>query len=135
MSALSELEEAGVYAKDLEGWIVASAVVHEAKIKLAERVRDYWQSIAPEYGDRPPKHDPPTVYGTNWPGDYRESIEVHEDSDGVVYVGSDFAPLADWIEYGNEHMPEYAPGMQTLAHFGGGPVDAASKLTGALLIG
>lgn len=136
-SAMAGLEEAGVYAKDIEGWIVASAIVHEAKLAKAEEVKEYWRSIAPQRGDKPTHghDDDPTAYGTNWPEDYINSIEVHEDADGVVYVGTDLVPLADWLEYGSKHNPEHGYGARTLEHFGGGPVNAEARITDALFVG
>jgi hypothetical protein len=51
-------------------------------------------------------------------GKYKASI--HVDRKGhTVLVGSD-DPIANLIEYGSEHNPEYAPRAKTEAHFGGG---------------
>lgn len=136
MSVISDMEEAGVFAKDLEGFILGSAIVHEAKKAKAEAVAEYWRSIAPERGDKPTHESKePTAYGTNWAEDYLNSIEVHEDADGAVYVGSDLVPLADWLEYGSIHNPEHGYGVRVLAEFGGGPVDTAERITDALFIG
>ena len=132
---MGELAEAGVYAKDLEGFILGSAIVQAAKRAKAEEVAEYWRSIAPERGDKPTHESKePTAYGTNWAEDYMNSIEVHEDPDGAVYVGSDLVPLADWLEYGSEHNPEHGYGVRVLAHFGGGPVSAADRITDALFV-
>ncbi|WP_133259200.1 hypothetical protein [Mycobacterium colombiense] len=134
---MAELEACGVHAADLEGWIVASAIVQAAKRAKAEEVKEYWKSIAPERGDKPThgRDDGPTAYGTNWPEDYLESIQVHEDPDGVITVGSDLIPLADWLEYGSIHNPEHGYGIRVLQHFGGGPVDEGARITNALFIG
>lgn len=135
-SALSALEDVGVSALDLEGFILGSVVIQEAKRRKAEEVAEYWQSIAPVRGDKDPRGSKePTAYGTNWADDYRESIKVHEDSDGAVYVGTDLIPLADWLEYGSVHNPEHGYGARVLDHFGGAPVDEAAKLTHGLFIG
>ena len=137
MSALDELAAAvGVSALDLEGFIVYSAAVEEAKKLKAEEVAEYWQSIAPVRGDHDPRgsHEP-TAYGTNWADDYRDSIKVYIDDDGVVYVGSDLVPLADWLEYGSIHNPDHGFGAMTLAHFGGSAVNEAARLTHGLFIG
>lgn len=131
MSVVSDMEGAGVYAKDIEGWIAGSEIVRSAKKAKAEEVAEYWKSIAPVYGDKPPKHNPPTI---DWPHEYADSIKVVDDH-GTVSVGTDLTPLADWLEYGSEHNPEHGYGARTLAHFGGGPVDAAAKLTDKLFIG
>src|SRR5690349_20970588 len=99
-AAAAMLEAVGVHALDLEGFILGSEIVKEAKRIKAEEVKEYWQSIAPVRGDHDPKESQePTAYGTNYAEDYRDSIEVHEDKDGAVYVGSDLVPLADWLEY------------------------------------
>ncbi len=133
MSALDELAAAaGVNALDIEGFIVASAVVIEAKRLKAEAVAEYWKSIAPIRGDKDPHgSQEPTAYGTNWEGDYQDSIQVYEDADGVIYVGSDLVPLADWLEYGSIHNPEHGYGARVLAHFGG----SAGHFTHGLFIG
>lgn len=123
---------AGVSALDMEGFILGSLVVVEAKRLKAEEVKEYWQSIAPVRGDHDARESQePTAYGTNWEDDYRESIKVHEDKDEAVYVGSDLVPLADWLEYGSEHNPEHGVGARVLAHFGG----AAGHFTHGLFIG
>lgn len=132
----TSLEDVGVYARDLEGFILGSAIVQSAKRAKAEEVAAYWQSIAPVRGDKDPRGSKePTAYGTNWAEDYLNSIKVHEDKDGVVYVGSDLVPLADWLEYGSVHNPEHGYGIRVLARFGGGPVDAAERITDALFVG
>lgn len=137
MSALDELAgAAGVSALDLEGFILGSAVVLEAKRLKAKAVAEYWQSIAPVRGDKDPKGSTePTAYGTNWADDYRDSIKVHEDNDGVVYVGSDLVPLADWLEYGSIHNPEHGYGARVLVYFGGAAVDEGARATHGLFIG
>jgi len=133
MTALDELAAAGgVHALDLEGFILGSAVVLEAKRLKAKAVAEYWKEIAPVRGDKDPHESKePTAYGTNWAEDYRESIKVYEDKDGVVYVGSDLVPLADWLEYGSIHNPEHGYGARVLDHFGG----AAGAHTHGLFIG
>lgn len=126
------LESIGVHALDLEGFILGSAVIQAAKRARAEQVAEYWRSIAPVRGDKPPHgSQEPTAYGTNYEGDYRDSIEVHEDADGVVYVGSDLNPLAEWLEYGSIHNPEHGYGARVLDHFGG----ATGEFTHGLFIG
>jgi len=126
------LDAIGVNALDLEGFILGSAAILEAKRLKAKEVAEYWQSIAPVRGDHDPRgSQEPTAYGTNWEDDYRESIQVHEDADGVVYVGSDLVPLADWLEYGSIHNPEHGYGARVLDHFGG----SAGHFTHGLFIG
>lgn len=130
------LDEVGVSALDLEGFILGSAVVQAAKRARAEQVAAYWRSIAPVRGDHDPKgSQEPTAYGTNWADDYRDSIKVYEDDDGVVYVGSDLVPLADWLEYGSVHNPDHGFGARVLVYFGGAPVDSAARITHGLFIG
>lgn len=130
------LDEIGVSALDLEGFILGSVVVQAYKRAKANEVAEYWRSIAPVRGDHDPKGSAePTAYGTNYADDYRDSIQVFEDDDGVIYVGSDLAPLADWLEYGSIHNPDHGYGARTLAYFGGGPVEEAARLTSGLFIG
>lgn len=130
--AAALLESVGVNALDLEGFILYSTEIQAAKRAKAEQVAEYWRSIAPVRGDKDPKgSQEPTAYGTNYAEDYRESIEVHEDKDGVVYVGSNLVPLADWLEYGSEHNPEHGYGARVLDHFDG----ASGSFTHGLLIG
>jgi hypothetical protein len=49
-------------------------------------------------------------------GKYKASIHVERHGDTVL-VGSD-DPIANLIEYGSEHNPEYAPRAKTEAYFG-----------------
>ena len=135
LSRQDAVDAVNVFGLDLEGFILASAAVQAAKRLKAEEVAEYWRSIAPVRGDHDPKgSDEPTAYGTNWADDYRESIQVHEDADGAVYVGSDLVPLADWLEYGSIHNPDHGFGAQTLAHFGGSSVEGA-RTTHGLFVG
>lgn len=140
-STFSALEDVGIFAKDIEGWLAGSAVVHAAKLAKASEVADYWRSIAPEWGDHDPKDArPPTGQGKggsgvpNYPGSYRESIKVTA-SDGTVKVGSNLIPLAVFLEYGTHKMEAAACGAKTLAHFGGGPVDAEARVSDKLFVG
>jgi hypothetical protein len=98
-------------SKVLKGPKVAAAV--QAK---AGKVQEYWQSIAPVFGDRPPHRSAPS-YGS--PGAYKDSIHVTDaggDGEARARVGtSDFK--AKWIEFGNKHMPPYAPLAKTKARF------------------
>lgn len=82
----------------------------------ADKVQSFWKGIAPVFGDQPPKRAAP-AYGA--PGAYRDSI-VEEDmgsADGarVRIKATDFK--AKWIEFGNKHMPAYAPLAKTKANF------------------
>lgn len=134
-STFAALEEVGVYAKDIEGWIAGSAAVRAAKMVIASEVKDYWKSIAPVRGDKP-THDSkePTAYGTNSEADYKNSIKIME-TDSEVKVGSELFPLCDWLEYGSIHNPEHGYGARVLAHFGGGPVDAEARVSDKLFVG
>jgi len=117
------VNEVGVFAfaAELEGIIAGSEFIQAAKEAKAREVRDFWVSIAPVRGDKPPGGHiaDETAYGTNWPEDYRNSIEVHKDKDGFVFVGSDLLPLAEWLEYGSRHNPEHGYGARVLAAFNG----------------
>jgi hypothetical protein len=134
-SALAEIEKAGLYAADMEGWIAGSAVVYAAKLAKAKEVEAYWKSIAPVRGDKPTHESKePTAYGTNVAEDYRNSVKLTE-QDGTVAVGTDLMPLAGWLEYGSIHNPEHGYGARVLAHFGGGAVDSAERVSDRLFIG
>lgn len=90
--------------------------VAELVHKKADAVQAYWKGIAPVFGDRPPHRTAPS-HGS--PGDYRDSI-VEQDMSGaegahVRIKATDFK--AKWIEFGNAHMPEYAPLAKTKARF------------------
>lgn len=84
--------------------------------KKAQAAAEYWASIAPVFGDLPPKRDAP-AYGA--PGAYRDSITVQDmsDADGARMRVQDTDFKAKWIEFGNKHMPEYAPRAKTKAQF------------------
>jgi hypothetical protein len=130
-AAAAMLADVGVYAKDIEGWIAGSEAVRWAKEAKAAEVRDYWKSIAPVWGDKPPKKENPDPFPEEA---YRDSIEVKRDG-GNVAVGTDLKGLAVWLEYGSEHNPEYGYGARVLEHFGGGSVDSASKISDTLYVG
>jgi hypothetical protein len=84
--------------------------------KKAQAVQEYWQSISPVFGDKPPKREAPS-YGA--PGAYRDSITIEDHPSGDVpgkrVKDTDFK--AKWIEFGNAHMPTYAPRAKTKAKF------------------
>lgn len=130
-STFRALEDVGIYAKDIEGWIAGSAAVYAAKLAKASEVADYWKSIAPVFGDKEPKRDSP-AYGTA-EGTYRDSVKVTR-HDGTVAVGADSYNAA-WLEYGSEHNPEYGYGARVLEHFGGGSVNEADKVSDTLYLG
>lgn len=96
--------------------VLKSKKVARGVEKKAEKVQAYWQGIAPVFGDRPPKRDSPS-HGA--PGAYRDSITIEDHANGDIpgkrVKDTDFK--AKWIEYGNKHMPEYAPAAKTKARF------------------
>ena len=105
----------GISAEQIDK-IMHSQKVHNAVDAKAKMVQEYWKSIAPVFGDKPPHRDAPK-YGE--PGAYRDSITVVDmtDEDGFRdrVKPTDFK--AKWIEFGNAHMPEYAPMAKVKARF------------------
>lgn len=100
------------FSKVLKGPKIAAAV--QAK---AGKVADEWQKIAPVFGDKPAHRSSPS-YGE--PGAYKNSVHVTDmgsDEDGARarVSASDFK--AKWIEFGNKHMPPYAPLAKVKARF------------------
>lgn len=98
-------ELTGSSKDDLANDLDSDPAIIAAKLELAEEAAEYWRSIAP-VGD--PAVDPHS-------GAYRDSIHVEQKGDKVYVVASD--PKAHWIEYGTEHMPEYAPRQRTETQF------------------
>ena len=96
--------------------VLKSKKVQAGVEKKAEKVAAYWQSIAPVFGDKPPKRAAPS-HGS--PGDYKASISIEDHPNGDVpgkrVKDTDFK--ANWIEFGSAHMPEYAPRAKTRAKF------------------
>jgi hypothetical protein len=99
----------------------ADKVMKGPKVKAAVHAKataaqEYWKDIAPVFGDKPPHRAAPS-HGA--PGAYRDSITTVDmsSSEGahVRIQTSDFK--ARWIEYGNSHMPTYAPKSKVLAKF------------------
>jgi hypothetical protein len=133
-STFKALEDVGVFAEDF-AFIEGSAAVRAAKLAKASEVKDYWVSIAP-VRDEEKAHESkePTARGTNYEGDYKASIKITE-KDGVIKVGTDFYPLAMWLEWGTHKMKAAACGARTLEHFGGGAVDPEARITKSLFIG
>lgn len=105
----------GISAEQIDK-IMRSPKVHDAVVKKAAVVQDYWKSVSPVFGDKPPHRETP-AYGA--PGAYRDSITVTELSDDGGFrervKPTDFK--AKWIEFGSAHMPEYAPMAKTKARF------------------
>ena len=131
-STFTALEDVGVYAKDLEGFIAGSEAVYAAKLVMAAEVADYWKSIAPVFDEtgRDPKRDEPP-YGTS-PGTYRDSIKVVRDKGRVAVAATAYD--AHWIEYGTSKMEEFGTGAKVLAHFGGSAEESA-KVSDKLYVG
>lgn len=105
----------GISASQLEK-VMKSQKVHDGVNAKAAKVQGYWKGIAPVFGDKPPHRTAPS-YGA--PGAYRDSIDVADTSDGDGFrarvQAHDFK--AKWIEFGNAHMPTYAPLAKTKARF------------------
>jgi hypothetical protein len=52
-------------------------------------------------------------------GKYKASVQVTQKAhDGKGQVGAT-SPIANLVEYGSEHNPEYAPRLKTIEHFNG----------------
>jgi hypothetical protein len=109
--------------EDIERAIGASAAVKAALIHKANEVKeywvDYWNSIPHPYAR---VHTLKSGY-VEHPGDYAKSINISyiRKMNGFTKArikATDYK--AHWIEYGCEHMPEFAPRAATLEHFGGG---------------
>lgn len=98
-------EEDGISDEDIQREMDESEEVFQGRIELAEKAAVYWRRISP-VGD--PVEDP-------HPGRYVESIKVTVEG-RKVEVGSD-DPIANLIEYGSIHNPEYAPRAQVQAKF------------------
>lgn len=81
------------------------AEIQAAKLALAHEAAEYWRSVSPVGGDEDPHA-----------GQYRDSVGVVVDG-AKVKVGSD-DDIANLIEYGSIHNPEYAPRAKTQEHFG-----------------
>lgn len=92
--------------------------VEEGLDRMGDDVCEYAQSIAPVFGDLPPKRDSPPF---DEPGGFRDSIHVEKPHAGVRRIISRLDPLALWAELGTIHMPEYATFSKTAEHFGGTP--------------
>lgn len=96
--------------------VLKSNKVKAAVEKKAAAVEAYWQSIAPVFGDKPPHRAAPA---SGAPGAYRDSITTEDlsDADGPRIRVKDTDFKAKWIEFGNAHMPPYAPRAKTKAKF------------------
>lgn len=105
----------GVKADQLDK-IMKSQKVHDAVAKKAVVVQDYWKSVSPVFGDKPPHRQAP-AYGQ--PGAYRDSITVTDmtDSNGFRERVKPTDFKAKWVEFGSAHMPKYAPMAKVKAKF------------------
>ena len=119
----------GVTEAEVEAALIAGGLEAEM-LALADEVEDYWKSIAPEFGDKDPRGRAVPGIG---PGGtymdtkkYKDSVEVRVESDGVfphIRVGSSDMPLAEWLEYGSVHNPEYGYAQRVVDHFRNATVD------------
>lgn len=105
----------GISQKQIDK-IMRSPKVKAGTRKKAQEVQYFWTDIAPVFGDRPEKRKAPTFGHV---GSYRDSIVVQDTSDDS---GANFRVIAlDWkarmIEFGNAHMPKYAPLAKVKAKF------------------
>lgn len=105
----------GISQKQIDK-IMRSPKVTSATLAKAKAAQEFWQGIAPVFGDEPAKRKAPTFGHV---GSYRDSIVVQDTSDDS---GASFRVIAlDWkarmIEFGNAHMPEYAPLAKVKAKF------------------
>jgi|SRR6185312_15108618 len=80
--------------------------ITEAELALAEQAAEFWRSIAP-VGDADDPHS----------GQYRDSIHVQQQGSKVYVVTED--SIANLIEYGSAHNPEYACRARTENQFQG----------------
>ena len=96
--------------------VLKSPKVADAVAAKADKVKDFWQSIAPVFGDKPPHRSAPKSGSA---GDYKKSIDAKpvDDSDvpRVRVAAHDFK--AKWIEYGNAHQKPEAPLAKVKARF------------------
>lgn len=101
------------------GRAARSKRVIRALERKAERAAEYWSSIAPVFGDLPPKRaEPPEDTNELGAGSYKASIAIKriDNPDGSArFRVYDSDPKAHWVEYGTAHMPEYAPAAKTIA--------------------
>lgn len=101
------------------GRAARSKRVIRALERKATKAQAYWQSIAPVFGDLPPKRPAPPEGDV---GDYKAAVKIKKitNPDGSVrFRVYDDDPKAHWVEWGNAHMPEYAPAAKTIAAFKG----------------
>jgi hypothetical protein len=92
------LESLGVTDAEVAA-ILASPEVTDAKLQLAEHVKEWWKAISPVRT-----------------GHYRDSIHVEVGSDHVVRVIAE-ALYSSFLEYGTEDTPEMALRSQVEAKF------------------
>ncbi len=101
------------HSKAMKSKKVAAAVQ-----KKAEAVQAYWKSIAPVFDPSDPREHRATP-GRGKAGAYRDSIVIIDTSD--ANGPSRQVKPTDWkakmIEFGNAHMPEYAPMAKVKARF------------------
>ena len=106
----------GISAEQIDK-VMKSPKVKDAVDNKAHVVQEYWKSVSPVFGDKPPHRAAPK---SGQPGAYRDSITVIDlsDEDGA----HDRVKPTDWkskmIEFGKPpHMPTYAPMAKVKAKF------------------
>lgn len=85
--------------------VIRSDLVKVGAYKKAVQVQDYWKSISPVFGDKPPHRKEPD---NGYKGEYRDSIVVKDyssDEKGIVWRVKPTAHpnLSLWIEFGTRY--------------------------------
>lgn len=96
--------------------ILRSDMVNAKVGQKAVEVQNYWKSIAPVFGDKPPHRKEPK---SGEPGDYRDSIIVKNAGDGkeVRWRVLPTDLKRKWIEFGTKNMPEEALVPKVMARY------------------
>lgn len=109
--------DAGITRAMIDRALGQSAMVRAATIKKSKEVAEYWEGIAPVFGDKPPHRSEP-AFGNI--GDYKNSIHIKLRTHRSGYLTgqvSNTDPKAHWLEYGSAHNPEYGYMQRVKDHF------------------
>ncbi|GAS92687.1 hypothetical protein [Mycolicibacterium brisbanense] len=110
--------ELGIPSATLARALAVDAGVHAALEAKANEAVEYWKGIAPVFSPETSNRSTPP-HGE--PGDYRDSVHVEwrqgELGPYARIASHDYKAV--WIEFGAEHMPEFACASRTCLAMGG----------------
>jgi hypothetical protein len=116
----AELSKVGITRAVIDRALGRSARVRAGVAAKTKEVQEYWESIAPVLGDKPPHRSGDSDGIGEQAGAYKGSIKTKLRLHASGYlVGRVYNtdPKAHWLEYGSAHNPEHGYLQRVKDHF------------------